>query len=276
MLSGVGVICFAASYFVAFALELTRFFFRSGLRGAVLLGFAGAGLLAHTAFLWHSFASAAGSPLSSQRDWYYLAAWALAVLYLYLTYFHPKAPFGLFILPLVLGLIGVGRFLANPQPFARAAASEVWGSIHGVALLLTVVAVLAGFATGLMYFVQARRLKSKRPPTRGPQLPSLEWLQQAGGRSMLLSTMFLTAGIVAGRMLVAVNSGEHVPWNDPVVLATYGLFIWLLGEVVVEALYKPARGGRKAAFRTLISFVFLLVVLAVMLFSNSNHGGGGL
>ncbi len=274
MLSGVGVICFAASYSVAFALELTRLLFRSGLRGAAMLTFAAAGLVAHTAFLWHSFASAAGSPLSSQRDWYFLAAWALVVLYLYLTYFHPKAPFGLFILPLVLGLIGVGRYVANPEPFARAAASEVWGTIHGIALLLTVVAVLAGFAAGLMYFVQASRLKTKRPPCRGPQLPSLEWLEQSGGRSILLSTLFLGVGIVSGRVLVAINSVEHVPWNDPVLLATYGLFVWLLGAVVGEALYKPARGGRKVACRTIVSFVFLLVVLAVMLFSNSSHGGG--
>ena len=94
MLSGVGVICFAASYLVAFALELTRLMFRSGIRGTAMLGFAGAGLVAHTAYLYYQFSSAPGSPLSSERDWYYLAAWALVVLYLYLTYYHPKAPFG--------------------------------------------------------------------------------------------------------------------------------------------------------------------------------------
>ena len=53
MLSGVSTICFAASYAVALALEISRLLFRSGVRGAVMLGFAAAGLVAHTAFLYY-------------------------------------------------------------------------------------------------------------------------------------------------------------------------------------------------------------------------------
>ena len=170
MLSGVGVICFAASYLVAFVLELTRLFFRSGARGAVMLGFAGAGLLAHSAYLYYQMVDMHGSPLSSQRDWYFIAAWVLVVLYLYLTYFHPKTPFGVFVLPLVLGLIGVGQFLADPRPFPRESASAAWGTVHGIAILLSVVSLSIGFVAALMYFVQARRLKAKRPPGGGPRL----------------------------------------------------------------------------------------------------------
>ena len=47
-MSGISVTCFAASYLVAWLLELSRLFFRSGIRGAVMVGFASAGLLAHT------------------------------------------------------------------------------------------------------------------------------------------------------------------------------------------------------------------------------------
>ena len=68
MLSGVGIMCFAASYSVALALELTRLLFRSGIRGAAMLGFAGAGLVAHSAFLYYRAVDAVGSPLSSEQD----------------------------------------------------------------------------------------------------------------------------------------------------------------------------------------------------------------
>ena len=44
--SGISVTCFAASYAVAWALEASRLFFRSGVRGVVMIGFAVAGLLA--------------------------------------------------------------------------------------------------------------------------------------------------------------------------------------------------------------------------------------
>ena len=112
MLSGVGIICFAASYAIAWVLEISRLLFRSGVRGAIMLGFAAAGLVAHTAFLYYRAVNAAGAPLSSEQDWYLVAAWALVVVYLYLAALHTKVPFGLFLLPLVLGLIGVGTFLA--------------------------------------------------------------------------------------------------------------------------------------------------------------------
>ncbi len=110
MLSGVGVVCFASSYAVAWALEASRLLFRSGVRGAVMLGFAAAGLFAHTAFLYYRAVSAEGAPLSSERDWYFVASWALAAVYLFLAVAHPKIPFGLFLLPLALGLIGAGTF----------------------------------------------------------------------------------------------------------------------------------------------------------------------
>ena len=274
MLSGVSVICFAASYLVAFVLELTRLFFRSGVRGVVMLGFAAAGLVANSAYLYYQLVDAPGSPLSSQREWYFIAAWVLVVLYLYLTYFHPKTPFGVFVLPLVLGLIGAGQFLADPKPFARESASAAWGIIHGSAILLVVVSISSGFAAAVMYFVQAHRLKAKRPPGVGQRLPSLEWLQRANARVMLVSMLLLGLGILSGKVLITIDPIERVPWNDPVILGTLGLFAWLLGAVIVDAVYKPARSGHKVACQTVISFVFMVVLLGIMLFSNSDHGGG--
>ncbi|MGH7193726.1 MAG: hypothetical protein ACREJM_09365, partial [Candidatus Saccharimonadales bacterium] len=82
MLSRVTIFCFAASYAVAWALEASRLWFRSGFRGAVMLGFGAAGLLAHTFYLAYR-AGADAVPLSSEFDWYLLAAWLLAAVYLY-------------------------------------------------------------------------------------------------------------------------------------------------------------------------------------------------
>ena len=50
-ISRISVVCFAASYAVALACEGSRLLFRSGIRGAVMVGFAAAGVLAHTLFL---------------------------------------------------------------------------------------------------------------------------------------------------------------------------------------------------------------------------------
>ncbi|MBN2476035.1 MAG: cytochrome c biogenesis protein CcsA [Pirellulales bacterium] len=275
-MSGVGIICFAASYSVSLALEVSRLLFRSGVRGALMMGFAGAGLFAHTAFLVNRAATAKGSPLSSEQDWYLLAAWVLAVVYLYLTYYHPRTAFGLFLLPLVLALIAAARFFADSQPFAREPASQAWGIIHGTSILLAVVSVSIGFAAGSMYLSQVWRLKQKRAATGRLRLPSLEWLQRANSRAIIISLLMLGAGVVSGVVLNLINEPREtgsLPWTDPVVLSTGLMFAWQLAAVLTGALYKPARQGRKVAFFTVISFVFLVIVLGVILLFDSEHGG---
>ncbi len=240
-----------------------------------MLGFAAAGLFAHTVFLVYRAAQATGSPLSSNRDWYLLAAWVLALVYLYLIAYHPKNAFGVFLLPLVLGLVGVGTWLADGEPFARAPASQVWGIIHGTAVLLATVSVLIGFAAGLMYLGQAYRLKRKLPPIRGLRLPSLEWLQRTNSRAIVVSLLMLGIGIAAGVVLNLININRHtdrVPWTDPFILSTMIMFGWLVLASVVGVFYHPLGEGRRVAYFTVVSFIFLAIALAVGLFYNTEHG----
>ena len=273
MLQGVGIICFAASYAVALAMEVSRLLFRSGVRGAVMLGFAGAGLLAHTAFLYYQAVVPKGSPLSSERDWYLMAAWVLVAAYLYLVYYHPRTAFGLFLLPLVLGLVGMGAF-ADTQSFAPEPAYRVWRVIHSVSILLATVSVSVGFVAGLMYLGQARRLKHKLPPIRGLRLPNLEWLQRTNGRTLGVSVLMMGVGVISGMILNLIKDqtqAARLPWYDPLVLSSTLMFAWLLMALVLGALYKPARQGRKVAYLTMVGFVFLLIALS--LFLGTQHGG---
>ena len=64
-----------------------------------------------------------------------MAAGGLVAAYLYLTYFHPQTAFGVFLLPLTLGLIGAGTFLASDKPIGLEPAKTAWGMIHGMSLL---------------------------------------------------------------------------------------------------------------------------------------------
>ena len=277
-LSGVSIVCFAASYGVTLVLEATRLMFRSGIRGAAMIGFGSAGLFAHTVYLFYRAMHATGSPLSSRQDWCLVAAWVLAAVYLYLTYYHPTRSFGLFILPLVLGLIGAGAFLVDAQPYAREPASRIWGAIHGVSLLLATVALLVGFAAGVMYLWQAYRLKHKLPPMRGLRLPSLEWLRRTNSRAVGIALGTLAAGILSGMVLNLINFGpesQRLPWYDPVVLSTLVTFGWLVLCAGVGVFYKPAREGRKVAFLTILSFLFLMIALAAVLVGDTRHGGEG-
>lgn len=276
MIERIQIMCFAASYGVALALELTRLFFRSGLRGALMIGFAGAGLVAHTLFLLGRYRHDP-VPLSSAFDWYLVAAWVLVAIYLYLTIYHRKNPIGLFILPLVLGLIAVATFLADRAPFAVSEASRFWGAVHGLFLLLGTIAVMLGFVAGLMYLMQAHRLKHKRPNWRGFQLPNLEWLARVNTRAIIVSVIMLTLGVTSGAVLNVINHGRQIdqlPWTDPVLLSSNITLAWLVCAAIFASVYKPARQGRKVAYLTVASFIFLVISLGVSLLVSTRHGSG--
>lgn len=275
MLSKISILCFAASYGAALGLECTRLLFRSRLRATALLGFVVAGLFAHTVFLLYQGANYySRPPLSSTQHWYLAAAWLLAAVYLYLTLWRPGVQFGLFFLPLVLGLIGVGTFLASPEP--GDAPIQLWGLIHGGSMLLATVSVLVGVASGLMYLGQSRRLKHKLPPLQqGLRLPSLEWLQQANSHALRLALAMVGVSIVSGVILNVIRRGpEGAPlrWSDPVVLSTLAMFAWLAASTAVGLFHKSAREGRKVAYFTLLSACFLAIALAVVLAAGTEHG----
>lgn len=278
-LSGVTITCFSASYAVVLALEVSRLWFRSGVRGVLLYTFAGLGLFTHTVFLVNEAArSTASAPLSSWREWYIVAAWVLAAVYVYLAAVHPRQVLGVFLLPLVLGLIVTAHFLADRTAFPQSDALSVWATIHGIALLLGTVVVSLGFAAGVMYLVQDRRLRAKRGLSGRLRLPSLEWLDRVNGRALVVSVILLSLGVLSGVVLNQLNHRRDAtsafPWTDPVVWTSLVLLAWLVAVSIFGAVYKPARNGRKVAYLTLASFAFLLMVLAVLLFAPSQHGSG--
>lgn len=277
MIARIEILCFAASYAVALMAELARLLrpLRRPISARrIAIGFGAAGLLAQTLYLGHRGLGAA-TPLSSAFDWYLVAAWALVVIYLYLAIAHPRYPIGLFVLPLVLGLIGVATFLADRQPFPLTQASQVWGAIHGGFLAAGTVAVIVGFVAGLMYLAQTYRLKRKLPPPKNFELPSLEWLGRTNGRSMVIAVLALGIGVVSGAILNLINHGKQVdqlPWTDPVVISSTATLAWLAVATGFLVVYRPARQGRKVAYLTLASFAFLVMALAIALLVETRHG----
>ena len=52
---------------------------------------------------------------------------------------------------------------------------------------------------------------------------------------------------------------RYLPWNDPVIWSSGLLLIWLLAAASFSLFYRPARQGRKVAYLTVASFVFLVL-----------------
>ena len=260
------------AYLAALLLEVSRIYFRSQLRGAALVGLVLGGLAAHTLLIGYRWSVLHRDPFSSIFDWCLSVAWVLAVLYLYLTLYHPNHPIGIFTLPLVLLLQLAAATVASREPFAQSEEARILAAVHGFSLLVGTVVVFLGLATGVMYLISAYWMRHKHRPPRLLRLPSLEWLQRMTQRCLLLALACLSLGFVTGVVLSQLRHG-YINWSDPVVWTTTLLMVWLVAVAVFILLYRPARQGRKVAYLTLASFLFLLVAL-VAVFRAPGHAGG--
>ncbi len=278
ILSGITMTCFFTSYLAALVLEFLRLFTRAKIPFWSAVVFGAAGLFTHSVYIWTLVQEpqAAGAPLSDWYSWILMAAWIVAAAYLGLTVRRSAAAIGVFFLPLVLAMIGLALQLKDSPPFSPDKALNMWRSVHGISLLLGTVSVVMGFAAGIMYLIQSNRLKKKLPPPRrGVRLPSLEWLQRFNREALWLSTGLLGIGLFSGVALnikPAATDAATIAWTDPTILSSGLLFLWLAATAIFELVYKPARVGRKVAYLTLASFVFLALVLATVLLGR--HAAG--
>jgi ABC-type uncharacterized transport system permease subunit len=267
---GITHVCFGLSYVGALAFESARQArpSRAARIGGLVFGFAG--LVAHTIFLaarQPNPATAAGSLL--------LLAWVLAVFYLYGSVHYQAPAWALFVLPVVLVLVGLS-FLFSGDGLAFGSwlsAEHVWGTVHGLLVLLASVGITVGFLASVMYLVQADRLRRKQNPLGGLRLLSLERLEMMNRRAINLAFPLLTVGLLLGVLRVPGTEAPAASWRDPKVLGTVGL--WVVALVLLYLRYRAHVPARRLAWLTVVAFGLMLVTLIASHPFAAEPGGGG-
>lgn len=266
------IIAFTVCYANAFGLELVSLkrrpaWFPKPLIAATLLG-----LAIHGFYLYRSAIGVNALPIST-ADWLLLVAWVLAIVYLATLFYLPRTPTGLALLPIVLGLILGSRF-ASTAPLAIDESYLRLGMFHGISMLLGTVTVSLGFMAGLMYLLQSYALKHSRSIANRLRLPSLEWLERINSRTLGISAVLIAFGFVSGLIMsLGAHRSEaaYALWTDPVVLSLAAMLLWLVAAEVFRLVYPAARRGRKVAYLTLASFVFLVVAIGAFALLDNVH-----
>ncbi|MGO9463643.1 MAG: inner membrane protein YpjD [Isosphaeraceae bacterium] len=261
------VLCFAGTYSLALLAELARFVVRSPVRWYVTAGLMALGWLVQTAFLANlALKNPLLPPVTSAFESVMVLSWIVALIGLYLMVRSPKpVAVGIFVLPLVIGLVIVAGWFAPRQSdwLQWGGTIAFWGTVHGIFLLAGAVFSCVAFFAGLMYLAQMRRLKAKRPSRLGLALPSLEQSERINRGSITLAFPLLTFGLLIGMVLsVAVRSEGHEPlahaltWTDPKVLSA--LAMWLVFAVLLHARFRPSMRGKSVMVLTIVAFGFLV------------------
>jgi ABC-type transport system involved in cytochrome c biogenesis permease subunit len=225
------------------------------------------GWLVQTAFLANLVLKSPLLPVTTAFESVIVLSWIVALIGLYLMVRSPKpVAVGMFVLPLVLGLVITGGWFAprSSEWLNWGGTITFWGTVHGIFLLGGAVFTCVAFFAGLMYLVQMRRLKAKRPSRFGLALPSLEQSERINRGAITVAFPLLTFGLLIGMILsLAARTEEKAPsslhtlhWTDPKVLSA--LSMWLVFAVLLHARFRPAMRGRSVMVLTIVAFGFLV------------------
>jgi ABC-type transport system involved in cytochrome c biogenesis permease subunit len=270
------VLCFAGTYSLALFADLARSLVRARARWSLTVGLTALGWVVHTAYLANIAMQTHELPVATIRESLLVLAWILAAIDLYLVVRSPTpSAVGLFILPVVVGLSAfAGLERERAVAVGWAGSVKFWGAVHGGFWLLGAVFTCVAFAFGLMYLVQAERLRHKRPGRLGFTLPSLEQSERWNRWAITVAFPLLTIGFWIGVLLVPATRSYAAPslrWTDPKILSAAGL--WLFFAVLLNARFRPAMRGRRVMVLSVVAFAFLLFTwVGVGLLVPTAHG----
>jgi ABC-type transport system involved in cytochrome c biogenesis permease subunit len=259
-MSNVSLLYLEASYALALAVEIVQLVQPRPVLRWLALFFGGAGFFAHTLYL-----CVKSPPLASQVGSLLFLAWILAIFYLYGSVHHRRQAWGVFVLPLVLGIAGLAwAFQIHSVEQSNAVwtqGKQFWSVLHGVLLLLASVGISVGFVASVMYLVQAHRLKAKTAPGHGLRLLSLEKLETMNRRAINWAFPLLTGGVILATVQLTQRAEEPLVWTD-LKTVTMGV-LWLSFAVLLYLRYGVHLRGRQVAVLTIATFVLMIIFLAV-------------
>jgi ABC-type transport system involved in cytochrome c biogenesis permease subunit len=253
---GITHVCFGLSYLFAFGLELARQAWPGRVLRVASLVFGFAGLVAQTIFL----AIDQPSPATDYGS-LLLLAWVLAVFYLYGSVHHWSQAWALFVLPVILGLVGLSFAFHGERTSSGSwfSGEHFWGVVHGILVLAASVGITVAFLASVMYLMQVHRLRMKRNPLGGLRLLSLERLETMNRRAINLAFPLLTVGLLLGIFRLPAAENWTAWWKETKILGTLGL--WIAALLLLYLRYAAHMPPRRIAILTLAAFALMLVTL---------------
>jgi cytochrome c-type biogenesis protein CcsB len=226
-----------------------------------------AGWAAHSIALVARAIEVGGPPLATLSDAVSVAVWVVVLLEMIVERQYRVPVLGAFVLPIVL-LFTLKASVTRP-PALDPALDSAWIWVHIGLALVGIAAFVLNFAGAIMYLLQERQLKVKRPGTLWYRLPSLETLDRLTYRTLALGFPFLTIGLVLGALWARAAWGSVFAF-DP--LASLSLVAWIIYAGTLAGRAAAGWHGRRAAYFALLGFAALVLTLGAGFFLPGRHG----
>ena len=218
--------------------------------GAILLG-----AVFHLVSLVEEAAAIGHFPATNFHQSVSLLAFSITCAFLLAYWRYRFEALSVFTFPLVFMLTLSATLVSSPRlenPVLRSG----WLYVHVLLLFAGSALLFVTFVAGLMYLLQERELKSKKPRALSQRLPPLEQLDDLGHKTLALGFPFMTLGIVSGALWAAAEWGSG--WQlDPKV--TLSFVTWLIYLALIFTRWTAGWRGHKAAYFAIVGFLATVV-----------------
>ena len=217
--------------------------------------------------VWHAASRGSWLPLEDNFDALLWLATLLALFVLYVQRSRRLGGLDWFVMPVVLLLLLASLFIG---PHTGRYVPDAWSWVHRLTAYGGAVAFAIAAASGAMYVLTSRRLRSKSPV--GPLFGSLERLEHLTMTAVTLGFALLTVGMITGGVEI-IGKDRHTSLTKVVLAAA----VWIVYAIVLHAPINPSFRGRKVAVLSIAGFVLMIgAIVTVLLLPPGSSGTGGM
>src|SRR5581483_8296644 len=225
------------------------------------------GWAAHTVGLVVVAVETGRPPLGTLSNAVSVAVWVVVLLEMMVERQSGLKVLGAFVMPVVL-VLSLKSAVGRPTTLAPAL-GRAWIWVHIALALVGIAAFVLNFAGALMYLLQERQIRAKRPGRVYYRLQALATLDHLTYRTLALGFPFLTVGLILGALWARTSWGS-VFAPDP--LAFFSVVAWLIYAGTLAGRTAGGWHGRRAAYYAIVGFAALVLTLGAGLFFPGMHG----
>jgi len=258
----------AVFYTASLACYLWKLFREGKWAGRVATMLLAAGLATHYLALMERARSIHAVPYEDLYGSMSLLAWFLVLTYLGLELMHGERAMGAFVLPLVLVLLSL-QLVREPHAAAAAPARGSIFALHVTSEILAYSAFTLSFVYSVVYLVQDRLLRGRKPVAMMWRLPSLDDLEQMARSGVWVGLASLMVGIGFGMLVNRGLTGALLRLDPKVVTSFVVLGFYAVYLIVSRS---PAWRGARASILCVASYcVVIFSYTVVNLFLSRFH-----
>ncbi len=182
-------------------------------------------------------------------------AWAVVGVFLLLQIKFHLMVLGALVAPLATLCVVIASVLPRSKVELAPLFESLWRTMHVGTLILGNAALAIACLVGILYLIQEKAIKDKRPGFFFRRLPSLKLLDSMGYASLIVGFPLLTFGIITGAIYAQMVQGRFWSWDPRKIFAG---ITWLVYAALLHERLAVGWQGRRAAIMTIVGFLILL------------------